>query len=395
MQFLDEATIRVQAGKGGNGALSFRREKYVARGGPDGGNGGDGGDVVLVADTALNTLIDFRYQPSYQAKNGASGGGRNKTGAAGEPREVKVPVGTTVIDDDTEEVLGDLSVAGAQLLVAKGGHRGVGNAAFKSSTNRAPRRTTPGAPGEQRRLRLQLKLLADVGLLGLPNAGKSTLIGQVSAANPKVADYPFTTLVPNLGVVRIGVDSSFVMADIPGLIVGAAEGAGLGAQFLRHLARTRILLHLVDVLPEDGTDPLANAQAIERELGDYSGALLERPIWMALTKVDQLDDEALQALEDSFAKAFPDRRVYGISSLGDIGLQALVRDLMQTLTQERQRIMEDESFAQYAESLQARISADVFAHSQKIRAQRLKERTASADDDDWDDGEVEVVYVRE
>jgi len=395
MQFLDEATIRVQAGKGGNGALSFRREKYVARGGPDGGNGGDGGDVVLVADTALNTLIDFRYQPSYQAKNGASGGGRNKTGAAGEPREVKVPVGTTVIDDDTEEVLGDLSVAGAQLLVAKGGHRGVGNAAFKSSTNRAPRRTTPGAPGEQRRLRLQLKLLADVGLLGLPNAGKSTLIGQVSAANPKVADYPFTTLVPNLGVVRIGVDSSFVMADIPGLIVGAAEGAGLDAQFLRHLARTRILLHLVDVLPEDGTDPLANAQAIERELGDYSGALLERPIWMALTKVDQLDDEALQALEDSFAKAFPDRRVYGISSLGDIGLQALVRDLMQTLTQERQRIMEDESFAQYAESLQARISADVFAHSQKIRAQRLKERAASADDDDWDDGEVEVVYVRE
>ncbi len=392
MQFLDEATIRVQAGKGGNGALSFRREKYIAKGGPDGGNGGDGGDVILVADGALNTLVDFRYQPAYQAKNGTPGSGRNKTGAAGEPCYVKVPVGTTVIDDETEEVLGDLKTVDDTLLVAKGGHRGVGNAAFKSSTNRAPRKTTPGALGEQRRLRLQLKLLADVGLLGLPNAGKSTLIGQVSAANPKVADYPFTTLVPNLGVVRIGTDSSFVMADIPGLIVGAAEGAGLGAQFLRHLARTRILLHLVDVLPEDGSDPLQNARAIEAELAAYSGALLERPIWLALSKVDQLDEAALAALREQFVQAFPDRPVYCLSALGDIGVQQLARDLMQALTAERERLLEDEAFAQYSETLQERISADVFAHSQKMRAQH---RAAKDDDEDWDDGDVEVVYVNE
>ena len=394
MQFLDEATIRVQAGKGGNGALSFRREKYIAKGGPDGGNGGDGGDVILVADGALNTLVDFRYQPAYQAKNGTPGSGRNKTGAAGEHCYVKVPVGTTVIDDETQEILGDLSDVGATLLVAKGGHRGVGNAAFKSSTNRAPRKTTPGAPGEQRRLRLQLKLLADVGLLGLPNAGKSTLIGQVSAANPKVADYPFTTLVPNLGVVRVGVDSSFVMADIPGLIVGAAEGAGLGAQFLRHLARTRILLHLVDVLPDDGSDPLQNARAIEEELAQYSAALLERPIWMALSKVDQLEDDALETLQRRFTAAYPDRPLYCVSALGDIGVESMVRDLMQALTEEKRRLAEDEAFALYCERLQQRISADVFAHSQKMRAQRRAAR-ADDDDDDWDDGDVEVVYVNE
>lgn len=394
MQFLDEATIRVQAGKGGNGALSFRREKYIAKGGPDGGNGGDGGDVILVADGALNTLVDFRYQPAYQAKNGTSGSGRNKTGAAGEHSYVKVPVGTTVIDDETEEVLGDLANVDDTLLVAKGGHRGVGNAAFKSSTNRAPRKTTPGAPGEQRRLRLQLKLLADVGLLGLPNAGKSTLIGQVSAANPKVADYPFTTLVPNLGVVRVGADSSFVMADIPGLIVGAAAGAGLGAQFLRHLARTRVLLHLVDVLPEDGSDPLENAHAIEAELAQYSGALLERPIWLALSKVDQLEEADLDAVRKRFAEAFPDRPLYCVSALGDIGMQSLVRDLMQALTDERLRLAEDEAFAHYSEALQERISADVFAHSQKMRAQRRADKD-NDDDDDWDDGDVEVIYVNE
>ena len=219
MQFIDEASIRVQAGKGGNGCLSFRREKYVERGGPDGGNGGDGGSVYLVADEALNTLVDFRYQPSYQAQNGQGGGSRNKTGAGGEDIYVKVPMGTTVVDEETQEVLGDLNAAGQSLLVAEGGSRGMGNATFKSSTNRAPRKTTPGQIGDVRRLRLQLKLLADVGLLGLPNAGKSTLIGQVSA-NPKVADYPFTTLAPSLGVVRVAADASFVMADIPGLIVG-------------------------------------------------------------------------------------------------------------------------------------------------------------------------------
>ncbi|MFU8817487.1 MAG: GTPase ObgE, partial [Pseudomonadales bacterium] len=247
MQFIDEASIRVEAGKGGNGCLSFRREKYIAKGGPDGGDGGDGGDVILVADHALNTLVDFRFQPLYRAQHGQPGSGRNKTGARGQDSRVRVPVGTSVVDEETLETLGDLTEEGDELLVAHGGRRGLGNTRFKSSTNRAPRRTIPGAPGEVRQLRLQLKLIADVGLLGMPNAGKSTLISSVSAARPKVADYPFTTLTPSLGVVkRPGRDASLVMADIPGLIRGAAEGAGLGVQFLRHLARTRILLHLVE-----------------------------------------------------------------------------------------------------------------------------------------------------
>ena len=396
MQVLDEASIRVQAGKGGNGCLSFRREKYVAMGGPDGGNGGDGGSVVLVADSALNTLVDFRYQPAYQAKNGSGGAGRNKTGAAGVDRFVKVPVGTTIVDEETQEILGDLSEPGQSLLVAKGGHRGIGNAAFKSSTNRAPRKTTPGVLGEDRRLRLQLKLLADVGLLGLPNAGKSTLIGQVSAANPKVADYPFTTLVPNLGVVRVGVDSSFVMADIPGLIVGAADGAGLGAQFLRHLARTRVLLHLVDVQPEDGADPLENAKNIEAELAQYSGALLERPNWIVLSKVDQLDESALEALSARFAAAFPNRLVFHISALGDIGLTDLTRELMRVLREEQLRMLEDEAFAEYAQSLQHRISSDILAHSEHMRAKRRQHQAESEETlhlDDEDD--MEVIYVNE
>ena len=249
MQFIDEATVYVHAGKGGDGCLSFRREKFVARGGPDGGDGGDGGDVHLVAEAALNTLVDFRYRPRYRAGNGQPGSGRNKTGAHGEDREIKVALGTSVVDADTRELLGDLTEPGQRLLVARGGPHGLGNTRFKSSTNRAPRRTTPGAAGDERELSLQLKLLADVGLLGMPNAGKSTLIAATSAARPKIADYPFTTLVPNLGVVRVDEEASFVMADIPGLIAGAASGSGLGAQFLRHLSRTRLLLHLVDAGP--------------------------------------------------------------------------------------------------------------------------------------------------
>ncbi|MEM9623519.1 MAG: Obg family GTPase CgtA [Pseudomonadota bacterium] len=399
MQFLDESTIHVQAGKGGNGCLSFRREKYIAKGGPDGGNGGVGGSVILQADEALNTLIDFRYQPRYKADNGTPGSGRNKTGAAGSDRYVKVPVGTTVIDADTQEELGDLRRPGESLLVAEGGHRGLGNAAFKSSTNRAPRKTTPGKEGEQRTLRLQLKLMADVGLLGLPNAGKSTLIGQVSAANPKVADYPFTTLVPSLGVVRLGTDASFVMADIPGLIVGAADGAGLGAQFLRHLSRNRILLHLVDVLPEDQSDPVQNALAIEAELASYSGALLERPIWLVLSKVDQLEDTTLQKLLAQFTDAFPERPVHCVSALGDIGLEELCQALMQALHQHRLRLQEDESFAAYDEDLQQRISADILRHSELSRAQRQAEKSEESETDwsaaDDDDDAPEVVYVRD
>ena len=399
MQFIDEATIRVQAGKGGNGCLSFRREKYVERGGPDGGNGGDGGDVFLIADEALNTLVDFRYQPSYQARNGQGGGSRNKTGAAGDAIYVKVPMGTTVVDEETQEVLGDLSQIGQTLKVAAGGGRGLGNAAFKSSTNRSPRRTTPGKPGDVRRLRLQLKLLADVGLLGLPNAGKSTLIGQVSAANPKVADYPFTTLAPSLGVVRIAADASFVMADIPGLIVGAAEGAGLGAQFLRHLSRTRLLLHLVDVAPEDASDPLENALAIEAELMQYSEALSGRPIWLALSKVDQLETEDIDLMLEEFAEMFPERPIYAVSALADIGLPELCQDLMLSLQEHSRRLAEDPDFADAQTELEEQISADVWAHSERMRQRRRGDTavTEHADEsDDFDDPEAtEVVYVRD
>ena len=399
MQFIDEATIRVQAGKGGNGCLSFRREKYVERGGPDGGNGGDGGDVFLIADEALNTLVDFRYQPSYQARNGQGGGSRNKTGAAGDAIYVKVPMGTTVVDEETQEVLGDLSEIGQTLKVAAGGGRGLGNAAFKSSTNRSPRRTTPGKPGDVRRLRLQLKLLADVGLLGLPNAGKSTLIGQVSAANPKVADYPFTTLAPSLGVVRIAADASFVMADIPGLIVGAAEGAGLGAQFLRHLSRTRVLLHLVDVAPEDASDPLENALAIEAELMQYSEALSGRPIWLALSKVDQLETEDIDLMLEEFAEMFPERPIYAVSALADIGLPELSQDLMLSLQEHSRRLAEDPDFADAQTELEEQISADVWAHSERMRQRRRGDTavTEHADEsDDLDDPETtEVVYVRD
>lgn len=294
MKFVDEATIRVEAGKGGNGCCSFRREKYIPKGGPDGGDGGDGGSVYLVADPGVNTLVDFRYQRAYKAPNGQQGMGKNRRGKSGEDIFVSVPVGTVVHDVDTVEVLGDLNRVGAKLCVAKGGFHGIGNARFKSSINRTPRQTTPGTMGEQRNLRLELRLLADVGLLGMPNAGKSTLISQVSNAKPKVADYPFTTLHPNLGVVRTGPGQSFVMADIPGLIEGAAEGAGLGIRFLKHLSRTRLLLHVIDMAPVDGSDPVQAARAILQELANYDESLAKLPRWLVLNKKDALDDAAWQ-----------------------------------------------------------------------------------------------------
>ncbi len=392
MQFIDEASIRAEAGKGGNGCLSFRREKYVAKGGPDGGDGGDGGDVVLVADDALNTLVDFRYQPLYRAEHGQAGSGRNKTGARGASCRVRVPVGTSVIDEETLETLGDLTEPGQELVVARGGRRGLGNTRFKSSTNRAPRRTTPGEPGEVRQLRLQLKLLADVGLLGMPNAGKSTFISRVSAARPKIADYPFTTLVPSLGVVKGEGDASLVMADIPGLIRGAAEGAGLGVQFLRHLARTRILLHLVEALPADGSDPVANARLIEEELERYSPALASRPIWHALTKIDLLTDDERRARLAALAEAFPQRPLYAVSAVNGEGLDVLVRALLDAVEEHRRRLREDEAFAEAEATLEARIGEDVL----KSALARRPPRTAAADeDDDDDDGDVEVVYVRD
>jgi GTP-binding protein len=396
MQFIDEATIRVEAGKGGGGCLSFRREKYVARGGPDGGDGGDGGDVVLVADDSLNTLIDFRYQPLYRAGNGQPGSGRNKTGAHGDARLVRIPVGTSVIDDETLETLGDLTEAGQELLVARGGRRGLGNAHFKSSVNRAPRRTTTGEPGEVRRLRLQLKLLADVGLLGLPNAGKSTLIAQVSAARPKVADYPFTTLVPSLGVVGAGTDNSFVMADIPGLIQGAAEGSGLGVQFLRHLARTRILLHLVEVAPLDGSDPIDNARLIEAELADYSQALRERPVWLVLSKTDLITDADLEGLKRRFADAFPGRPLFAVSAVTTAGISRLTDALLAAVAGIRERLAEDEGYAEHEAELQARIGEDVLRSAVLEKSGALRGNADESDDAD-DDGEdqVQVTYVRE
>jgi GTP-binding protein len=292
MKFVDEAIIRVYAGNGGNGCVSFRREKFIPFGGPDGGDGGSGGSVWLVADEGLNTLIDFRHQRTYRAERGESGMGRQMAGKGGEDAVIRVPVGTVVINVDTDETIGDLATHGQRLLVAQGGHGGLGNIHFKTSVNRAPRRAAPGSSGEERELKLELKVLADVGLLGFPNAGKSTLVRAVSAATPKVADYPFTTLQPHLGVVRIETDRSFVIADIPGLIEGAADGAGLGIQFLKHVARTRLLLHVVDLAPLDGmTDPVVEVRAIEKELKGFDPELLKRPRWLVFNKIDLLPAE--------------------------------------------------------------------------------------------------------
>ncbi|HSH40820.1 MAG TPA: Obg family GTPase CgtA [Arenicellales bacterium] len=335
MKFVDEATIKVAAGDGGNGCVSFRREKYIPFGGPDGGDGGDGGNVFIEADESINTLVDFRYARRFQAERGENGRSRNCTGAGGEDRVIRVPVGTMVYDHGTGELIGDLTVAGQRLQVAQGGWHGIGNTRFKSSTNRAPRQATPGTPGEQRELRLELKLLADVGLLGMPNAGKSTLIRAVSAARPKVADYPFTTLYPNLGVVRLAQHQSFVVADIPGLIEGAAEGAGLGVRFLKHLARTRLLLHLLDVSPFGGSgDPVGDARRIVTELEKYSPELAARPRWLILNKLDLLPaDERTARCDEIIAGLGWDGPVFRISAATGEGTDDLVKAVMAYLEQ--------------------------------------------------------------
>ena len=386
MQFIDEATITVQAGNGGGGCLSFRREKYIERGGPDGGNGGDGGDVYLLGDESLNTLIDFQYQPQYRAKKGENGGGRNKTGAGGESIYIKVPIGTTVVDEDTQEVLYDIEKVGEKALVARGGRRGVGNAAFKSSTNRSPRQTTPGEPGEYRSLRLQLKLIADVGLLGRPNAGKSTLISRVSAARPKIADYPFTTLTPSLGIVKVALDSSFVMADIPGLIEGASDGVGLGTRFLRHVARCKVLLHLVDVNPEDASDPVTNISMIEEELARYSSYLIQRPIWIILSKIDQLQADEIENLLERIKISHPGREVEMISSHAGQGIDVLLNKLMPFLSRLGDK-MKDEQYAAAQKDLERKITNDVLSRSKSERD--AKHQRASGDFD------VEVIHVND
>lgn len=325
MKFVDEATIRVEAGSGGPGCMGFRREKFIPFGGPDGGDGGDGGSVYLQGDEGLNTLVDFRYQRQFRAENGQPGMGDQKTGRSGEDFSIRVPLGTRVFDADTGELIGDVTAAGQRLLVAGGGAHGLGNLRFKTSTNRAPRKTTPGKPGEARNLRLELQLLADVGLLGLPNAGKSTLIRALSAARPKVADYPFTTLYPGLGVVRTGPDQSFVIADIPGIIEGAAEGAGLGIRFLKHLSRTRLLLHLVDLAPADpGADPAADIATVVRELEKYSAELGQRERWLVLNKIDLLAEEEQRRRRDDILHRSEWRGpVFAISAASGAGCREL------------------------------------------------------------------------
>ncbi|KRG44448.1 GTPase Obg [Stenotrophomonas panacihumi] len=345
MKLVDEAEIQVIAGNGGNGCVGFRREKFIPLGGPDGGDGGNGGSVWLQADENLNTLVDFRHERIFKAQRGENGMGRQMYGKGGEDRVITVPVGTVVMNVDTDEVIGDMTRHGDRLLVAKGGKGGLGNMHFKSSTNRSPRQALPGEEGEQRLLKLELKLLADVGLLGFPNAGKSTFIRAVSAATPKVADYPFTTLYPNLGVVSVEAHRSFVIADIPGLIEGAAEGAGLGAQFLRHLQRTRLLLHLVDVSPMEGgvegVSPAEQVRLLERELERHDPELLAKPRWLVLNKADLMfEDEARTAAEQVIAELGWTGPWYLVSALGREGTWPIMKDVMAFFDRQREEAAE-------------------------------------------------------
>ena len=338
MKFVDETEVRVEAGDGGNGAIGFRREKYVPLGGPDGGDGGDGGDVFLIAKENVNTLVDFRYHAVNRAERGQNGMGRNCTGKKGQDCYVAVPPGTLIFDAQTEEKIGDLTQTGESIMVAKGGFHGLGNTRFKSSVNRAPQKATSGTPGDHRVLRLELMLIADVGLLGLPNAGKSSLIRRVSSARPKVADYPFTTLHPNLGVVRIDDLRSFVLADIPGVIEGAAEGAGLGMQFLKHLSRTGLLLHLVDVAPyETGEPPVESARKIIREVEKWSSDLANKPRWLILNKIDRIsEDELEQHCHAIISELEWQGPVFQVSAINGLGVQQLMYAVMEFLDQQRQ-----------------------------------------------------------
>jgi len=385
MKFVDEVEIRVEAGDGGNGCVSFRKEKYIEFGGPNGGDGGDGGDVYLIADEGLNTLIDYRFERFHRAKRGENGKSRDCTGKGAADLYLKVPVGTRAVDVDTDELIGDLTAHKQSLMVAKGGWHGLGNTRFKSSTNRAPRQKTDGTPGEIRSLKLELLLLADVGLLGLPNAGKSTLIRSVSAAKPKVADYPFTTLVPNLGVVRVNTQSSFVIADIPGLIEGAADGAGLGTQFLKHLERCRILLHVIDLLPADGSDPLENAKTIIHELEIHSGKLADKPRWLVFNKLDLLLEDEAKELTDSIVAGLDwQGEVRSISAFNKMGTEDLCQGVMKFIDELPEELEET------PEEKSVEFKWDSY-HQETV-----EEFEDDLDDEDWDedDYDVEVEYRR-
>lgn len=413
MKFVDEVSIKVKAGDGGNGIVSFRREKYVQRGGPNGGDGGDGGSVIVVADPELNTLVDYRFVRFYEATRGENGQGNNMTGAKGEHLYLKAPIGTQITDLETGEIIGDLTKAGQEVLVAKGGFHGLGNTRFKSSINRAPRKATHGTPGETRELRLEMKVLAEVGLLGLPNAGKSTFIRAVSAAKPKVAGYPFTTLIPNLGVVRVDNESSFVVADIPGVIEGAAEGAGLGIRFLRHLARTRILLHIVDLLPYDASDPVANFNGIMHELYKYSESkdisLKDKPVWLVFNKTDlMLEEEVEEKVKDFLGRLDWDGPVYQMSAVKKEGTQAICNDIMEYLIEhpevrefEREEIVQEFNWPTQGESevsdeeswddLDDDFGAD---DADDLDADDWDDEDHYEDGDTWEEDGIEIEYKR-
>lgn len=395
MKFVDEATIKVHAGKGGNGCLSFRREKYIPKGGPDGGDGGDGGSVILVAAEGLNTLIDFRYTRNFKAQAGQQGSSAECTGRGGDDLLLQVPVGTTVIDNETGDVMGDLTELDQQLKVAQGGFHGLGNTRYKSSTNRAPRQTSPGQDGEVREIKLELKVLADVGLLGLPNAGKSTFIRSVSAARPKVADYPFTTLVPNLGVVGMSGDKSFVIADIPGLIEGASEGAGLGIRFLKHLTRTRLLLHLVDMMPYDGSTPDQNARVIESELETFSPTLAAGDRWLVLNKIDLLPEDEVEGQCQQVVDALGwDGPVFRMSGLASQGTKALCAAIMDYIDEHRQQEEADPELTELADERRAVIQAEARERIEGLaQARRQSRQQPQENDDEDDDHDVEVVYA--
>jgi GTP-binding protein len=393
MKFVDEATIEVSAGKGGNGCVSFRREKFVPKGGPDGGDGGDGGSVLLEGDDALNTMIDYRYTRRFRADNGEAGRGRNCSGKSGADLILPVPLGTTVLDEDSGEVLGDIREAGERLLVAQGGFHGLGNTRYKSSVNRAPRQSSPGTEGESRKLKLELKVLADVGLLGLPNAGKSTFIRAVSAATPKVADYPFTTLIPSLGVVKVDAHRSFVVADIPGLIEGASEGAGLGIRFLKHLTRNRVLLHLVDVAPIDGSDPAEAACAVIRELERFSPTLAARPRWLVLNKIDLLSEAEIAACRERVVAALDwEGPVYEISAVSGQHTSALCGDLMSHLEVQAEQLRSDADADAAEQSAQEQMQQEARERIASLQAARAEARARAKEGLDEDDGEVEVEY---
>ena len=398
MKFVDEAVIKVTAGKGGKGCMSFRREKYIPKGGPDGGDGGDGGSVYLEANESLNTLIDYRYTRHYRAESGEQGSGKDKRGKSGQDLVLQVPVGTPVLEVESGDAVGDLTHAGDRLLVAQGGFHGLGNARFKSSVNRAPRQTSDGSPGEEFDFRLELKLLADVGLLGLPNAGKSTMVSAISAATPKIADYPFTTLIPSLGVVRIDAMRSFVAADIPGLIAGAAQGEGLDIRFLKHLTRNRLLWHLIDGAPLDESDPLEAIEVLTEEIEEFSPALGRRERWLVLNKTDLISEDELNQLILRVKEELGwQGKIFCTSGVGKKGVDELCYATVDWLEERNRLEAEDEEVAEAELELQrdmqreSRESIDRLAEARKLERQQ----TQPADEDDDDDHEVEVIYTRE